>query len=151
MGGMDEWRTRLAAELLDENAENAGERAGRSVFAPSRSTAMEIAFGRARSELTYVLALGRARAQSSAPSAPITGDVAGDAIWLRVGEARLAFTFDRDAGEIAMSAPGRDAKLAVREDGTLAANGEPCEIDALVRDAIDATVRAWKMAGAKKE
>lgn len=124
---MDEWRSRLAADLLDAPASPGG--------ALAHATAMEIAFGKARSELTYVLALGRAH------RVPITGDVAGDAIWIRLGEEHLAFTFDRASSVISMEATGRANASITRPDA----------IDEAVREAVDTAVRAWKMNAAKKE
>jgi hypothetical protein len=141
---MDEWRTRLASELLArENAAGAGADArtsARDAFAPSGPTAMEIAFGRARSELTYVLELGRAH------HLPIVGSVVGDDVWIRIGEARLAFTLDRAALAIAAKVVGRDETTLAWDDAARAvtAGGAAIDVDAFVREAIDATVRAWK-------
>jgi hypothetical protein len=137
---MDEWRTQLVAQLLGDARGNdrAGADASRDLAA---STAMEIALGKARSELTYVLELGRAH------HLPIVGNVVGDEVWIRLGEARLAFRFDRSALRMVASVVGRgeawlayDAKMrAVVIDG-----GAPVDVDRFVREAIDATVRAWK-------
>ena len=138
---MDEWRTRLAEELLSAQDKATGDRP--TAFGPpliSGPTAMEIAFGKARSELTYVLELGRAH------HLPIVGNVVGDDIWIRLGETKLAFRFDRTASKIAGTVVGQDALLSwdPQSRAIVTRIGKPIDVEWFVRDAIDATVRAWK-------
>jgi hypothetical protein len=140
---MDEWRNRLAEQLLG-NPEHAHD--GNRPKAPASAmisgvTAMEIAFGKARSELTYVLELGRAH------HLPIVGSVVGDEVWIRLGETKLVFQLDRATPKVTAKAHGRSdtrmtwdaASRAIVTDGN-----KVIDVEWFVRDAIDATVRAWK-------
>jgi len=130
---MDDWQKSLHAAIVPE--------ASQPSMNPSADTALEIAFGYARSEVTYVLELARTHKQKAA------GAVAGDQVWLTLGDARLAFAFDRKGRTITVQVPGQDeatltydaAKHAVVGPG-----GEPVDMRAKVRQAIDATVAAWK-------
>src|SRR5271156_6082379 len=99
----DDWRARLAVELLGEDEVEPISQ--RLTFAPEGATAMEIAFGQARSELTYVLELGRAH------HLPVVGAVVGDEIWIRIGEAKLSFRLDRQATVIHANVSAADSTL----------------------------------------
>ena len=75
---MDDWRGRLASELLG----TPGSAGAQSSGAPSSSTgttALEIVIGHARSEMAYVLEFGRAH------GLPVTGSIFGDDSGLRRG------------------------------------------------------------------
>ncbi len=136
---MDDWRTKLAAELLGDR-----KTAEPFDFSPSGLTALEIAFGQARSEVTYVLELGRAH------GVPVVGNVIGDDVWLRLGATTVRFAIDRNQQRIVAQVPGRPDDT-ISWDGakrSLARAGEPCDIKAFVRSALDATVAAWKKAPA---
>ncbi len=136
--GVDDatWRSRLVAELLG------GHRASASFsFSPEGATALEIALGKARSELTYWLELGRAH------HLPVVGNVMGDEVWIRLGESTLRFTLDRTASLVTTSAAGKaattmawDAARRTIVDG----EGAPVDVDALVRASVDAIVSAWR-------
>jgi len=130
---MDEWRQKLLGELVPEAP----------TMQRSAATELEIAFGYARSELTYVLELGRAH------KLPATGAVYGDDVWLTLGSAKLRFVYDRKNGAITASIPGRDEQRITYDAGAHALDGPsagPFDMRAFVREAIDATVAAYKAA-----
>jgi hypothetical protein len=131
----DDWRLNLAAKLLgDGGAERANS------FAATGTTALEIAFGQARSEATYVLELARAH------GVPATGNVIGDEVWVRLGTSTARFTMDRGERRIRASSPGRSEAAIVWDEGKrhLALDGEAVDMQRFVRDAIDAMVSAFK-------
>ena len=139
MGSMDhEWRARLAAELIGESGIQPASQ--RATFAPDGATAMEIAFGHARSELTYLLELGRAH------HLPVVGVVAGDEIWVRLGESKISFRFDRQATVIHASVAGAESSLSwdPKVRAVVTNDGRAVDVQTLVQSAIDATVRAFK-------
>jgi hypothetical protein len=134
---MDEWRQRLFGELVPETS--------RPTTDLTAATALEIAIGMARSEVAYVLELGRAH------KLPVAGNVNGDDVWLAIGGARARFTYDRRKGVIAAVVPGHeDATIAW--DATAhalrgpAAGGAAFDARTFVRTALDAVVAAWKSA-----
>jgi hypothetical protein len=134
---MDEWRSGLVSRLLGEQHP-----AAKTSFDPSAGAQLEIAFGRARSELTYLLELGRAN------GLPFTGSLVGDEIWVRLGDrTTLTFRIERASASILANVPGRGDVL-VRWDGAksslVEANGDPVDIPAFVRTAIDAAVAQFK-------
>jgi hypothetical protein len=118
--GMDEWHRKLVKDLTQETA------AG---FAPDAAASLEIAFGHARSALTYALELARAH------RIPVAGNVTGDSIWLQLGDGRIRFTMNRRAGEVVVLRPGQD-------ETTVKAGGE--DLGVMARTAIDALVTAFK-------
>jgi len=126
---MDDWRRNLFGQLVPE--------ARRPTTDHSAATALEIAFGVARSEIAYVLEVARAHKQ------PVGGSVVGDDIWLALGGARLRFIYDRKNAVIIATVPGRD-DVKIAFDGSLQIAGKPVDAKELVRDAIDATVAVWK-------
>jgi hypothetical protein len=73
--------------------------------------------------------------------------VAGDQVWLTLGDARLSFAFDRKGQKITVKVPGQD-EATLTFDGekhaVVDAAGEPIDMRAKVRQAIDATVAVWK-------
>jgi len=117
---MDDWHRRLVKELVAETP------AG---FLPDAAAALEIAFGHARSALTYALELARAH------RLPASGAVNGDDIWLQLGGGRVRFTLNRREGHIVVNRPGQD-EVRVRADGV--------DMTTMARDAIDALVAAWR-------
>lgn len=120
LGLMDDWHRKLAGELAQETP------AG---FVPDAAAALEVAFGRARSALTYALELARAH------RLPATGSVGGDSIWMQLGEGRIRFTLNRRAAEVVVQRPGQDEVRVV-------AGGD--DLGQLARDAIDGIIGAWR-------
>ena len=138
---MDEWRTRLAEELLSAQQPSEGDRPTvEGLTMVSGPTAMEIAFGKARSELTYVLEFGRAH------HLPIVGSVVGDDVWIRLGETKLGFRLDRTTSKITATVVGQDASMTwdPKSRAIVTGSGKAIDVEWFVRDSIDATVRAWK-------
>jgi hypothetical protein len=134
----DEWRARLAAELLGED--DAPPVSQRMTLAPDGATAMEIAFGQARSELTYVLELGRAH------QLPVVGAIVGDEIWIRLGDSKLSFRLDRQATVIHATIGDAESTLTWDAKGRaiVTSGGKAVDMQSFVQGAIDATVRAFK-------
>jgi hypothetical protein len=130
---MDDWQKSLQAAIVPE--------ASQPSMNHSADTALEIAFGYARSEVTYVLALMGTHKQKAA------GVVAGDQVWLALGDARLSFAFDRKGQKITMHVPGQDEATLTfdaQKHAVVGSSGEPVDMRAKVRQAIDATVAVWK-------
>ena len=133
---MTDWRSRLTEQLLGPP--------GSSPTRTDPAALLEIVVGNARSELAYVLELGKTH------GLPITGSITTDDMWIRVGATTLRFNYSRRAGVIVASIVGREdqqlrydaAKLAV-----VTPTGEPLDAPTYVREAIDATVNAWKVSG----
>jgi hypothetical protein len=134
---MNDWRSKLTEQLLGP--------AGRFDAArPNSGAALEIVFGHARSELTYVLELGRTH------NLPVSGSVTGDDIWLRVGATSLRFHFSRRAGVIVASVIDReDVQLRYDPEQRAVVTPDGVVVDpaGFVREAIDATVTAWRSSG----
>ncbi len=138
---MDDWRERLASELVG------GAGATGASGPPSSSegiVALEIVIGHARSEMTFVLELGRAH------GLPVTGSIFGDDVWVRIGATTLRFNLSRRAGVIVTSVVGRgDSQLKWSPERRSVVDPEGAPLDAIsfVRGAVDATVGAWKASG----
>jgi hypothetical protein len=120
---MDEWHRRVVRDLVAETP------AG---FAPDATAALEVAFGKARSAIAYVLELARAHRIAAG------GNVFGDDVWLQLGGGRVRFTLNRREGHIVVARPGHD------ETRIVAGAAETAEVSALVREAIDALVAEWR-------
>ncbi len=120
---MDDWHRKLATDLAQETP------AG---FVPEPAAALEIAFGHARSALTYALELARAH------RIPAAGNVAGDSIWMQLGERRVRFTLNRRAGEVVVLHRGQDEQR-VRAGGEGGA-----DLGAMARAAVDDMVEAYR-------
>jgi hypothetical protein len=116
---MDDWHRKLVKELGSETA------AG---FVPDAAAALEIAFGQARSAIAYALELARAHHINAA------GNVAGDSVWLQLGDGRIRFTLNRRAGEVVVIRPGHDEMRVTVET----------DLGAMAREAIDALISAWR-------
>jgi hypothetical protein len=135
---MDDWRKALTDQLLAPTSQRAPVSGVESV------TALEIVLGQARSEMTYVLELGKAH------TLPVTGSVNGDDIWLRVGATTLRFNYSRRAGVIVASVVGREdqqLRWSAEQRAVTLPNGDVLDAASYVREAIDATVNAWKSSG----
>ncbi len=134
---MSDWRSRLTEQLI-------GPSGGPQSTRPDPSALLEMVHGQARSELTYLLELGKTH------SLPVTGSVTTDDIWIRVGATTLRFNFSRRGGVIVASVVGReDQQLRYSADkkAVVTPDGEPIDAVSYVREAIDATVNAWKASG----
>lgn len=120
---MDDWHRKLARELVSETA------AG---FVPDAAASLEIAFGEARSAITYALELARAH------HIPAAGNVAGDGIWLQLGDGRVRFVLNRRDGNLTVVRPGHDeARIPLAE-------AAKTDLGKMAREAIDALVAAWR-------
>jgi hypothetical protein len=119
---MDDWHRKLVQELVG------GTPAG---FVPDAAAALEIAFGKARSAVTYTLELARAH------RIPAAGNVTGDDIWLQLASGRVRFTLNRREAYVVVQRQGQD-ELRVRADA-----GAP-DLGAIAREAIDALVTSWR-------
>jgi hypothetical protein len=116
---MDDWHRKLVNELGKETP---------SGTVPDAAASLEIAFGQARSAITYALELARAHHIAAA------GNVAGDSVWLQLGEGRIRFTLNRRSGDVVVIRPGHDEiRVTVETD-----------LGAMAREAIDALVQAWR-------
>jgi hypothetical protein len=134
---MDEWHRKLALDLGVEPP-NTTDLDG--------ATVLEIAFGRARSAVAYALELALAH------RLPATGNVAGDDVWLRLGEARARFTLNRREGHVLVSRPGLEP-VRVRWDATNRAIVQDpgdgpsvavANLDAMAQASIDLLVASWR-------
>jgi hypothetical protein len=125
---MDDWHRKLAGELAQETPQG---------FVPEPAAALEIAFGQARSAITYALELARAH------RLPVAGNVSGDSVWIQLGDGRVRFTLNRRAGEVSITRPGADETF-------VKAGGE--DLGGVARTAIDGLVAAWRAlpAGVKR-
>jgi hypothetical protein len=127
-----DWHRKLAADLVRETP------AG---FAPDGAASLEIAFGQARSAVTYALELARAHRLKAA------GNVSGDAVWLQLGDGRVRFTLNRREGTILAERKGKDDVRVKWDDGQRAivdGAGAAADVGALAEEAIDALVAAWR-------
>ncbi len=136
---MDEWHRKLAVDL-GVDPSNATVLDG--------ATVLEIAFGRARSAVAYALELALAH------RLPATGSVAGDDVWLRLGEARARFTLNRREGHVLVSRPGLEPvrvrwdgtnRAIVQDSGDGAAAAAAVNLDTLARASIDLLVASWRV------
>jgi hypothetical protein len=134
---IDEWHRKLAVDL--------GAAAPKAT-ALDGSTLLEIAFGRARSVVAYALELALAH------RLPATGSVAGDDIWLRLGDARARFTMNRREGLVLVSrwqvddvrARWDEARHAIVEIGTGGVSGDIIDLEAMAQSSIDGIVAEWR-------
>ncbi len=134
---MTDWRSRLSEQLLGPPGSSPPSR-------PDPAALLEIVLGQARSELTYVLELGKTH------SLPVTGSVNTDDMWIRVGATTLRFNYSRRAGVIVASVVGREdqqLRYDPEKKAVVTPDGEPLEATGYIREAIDATVNAWKASG----
>jgi hypothetical protein len=120
---MEDWHRKLARELVSETP------AG---FVPGEAASVEIAFGEARSAITYALELARAH------RIPAAGNVAGDGIWLQLGDGRVRFVLNRREGNVTVVRPGHD------ESRITLAEALKADLGKMAREAIDALVAAWR-------
>jgi hypothetical protein len=127
---MDDWHRKLVEQLVGDTPKG---------FVPDSGTALEIAFGKARSAVAYTLELARAH------RVPATGSVTGDDVWLALGEGRVRFTLNRREGHVVVHRPGQD-ELRLRGGDVASAGGAGTgeDLGTLARASIDALVAAWR-------
>jgi hypothetical protein len=136
---MDDWHHRLVRDFTSETP--AGP-------APEGPSALEIALGQARSVVTYALELARAHRIAA------RGNVAGDDVWLQLGDMRARFTLNRRDAQLLVTrsgpGPGTQEEMRVHWDERkrvlVAADGDGAlaDVEAMARGAIDAVVAAWR-------
>ncbi len=107
---------------------------------------MEIAFGRARSALLYVLELGRAYRLNA------SGNLAGDDIWLQLGQARVRFTLNRRQEVVVVRSLREELRLAWSKPtrALLDGGGTPRDLETIAQQAIDELVEDWHAHPASK-
>jgi hypothetical protein len=142
---MDDWHRRVAVEIVSDTP--AGARlASPSALAPEAATALEIALGEVRSVITYVLEIARAHRLAA------SGNVAGDDVWLQLGDVRLRATLNRREGHAVLAVTGlsgtgrAEARLRWDDDKRAIVDGSGARTDAaaLAREHIDGMVSAWR-------
>jgi hypothetical protein len=143
---MDTWHQKLALDLGTAGAPlPAPDGAGAPAAGLDGMTLLEIAFGRARSVVAYALELAVAH------RLPAAGSVAGDDVWLRLGNARARFTMNRREGHVVVSSGSAEVCArwddARREIVELDARGEPgpiVDLEAMARSTVDGIVAEWR-------
>ena len=68
----------------------------------------------------------------------LAGNVAGDGIWLQLGDGRVRFLLNRRDGNVTVLRPGHDETRIALADAAKADLGK------MAREAIDALVAAWR-------
>jgi hypothetical protein len=134
---MDDWHSKLARDLMAETPVPGG---------GDSAASMEIAFGQARSAITYALELARAH------RLPATGRVAGDDVWLQFGDGQVRVTLNRRDGNIVVDAhvpgpskPRHDETRLHWHDGSFVdENGSAADPSAITRTMIDVLVADWR-------
>jgi hypothetical protein len=134
---IDEWHRKLALDLGG---------AAPAATMLDGATLLEIAFGRARSIVAYALELALAH------RLPATGSVAGDDIWLRLGDARVRFTMNRREGFVLVSrwqvddvrARWDEARRAIVELDADGLSGAMVDLEAMAQSSIDGIVTEWR-------
>jgi hypothetical protein len=132
---MDDWRNRIAADLLGVAPTSTGN------FAPDGAASLEIALGLARTEVAYFLAIGRTN------QLPMNGNVQGDDVWLQLGATKLRFLYARKEHAIVATVAGHD-EIKITWDAPsrrlVVPTGEAFDMKDFVRRAIEDTVATWK-------
>jgi hypothetical protein len=138
-GRMDDWHNRLARDIVAETP------AGRL---EDGDATLEVAFGDARAAVTYALELARAH------RLPALGNVAGDHLWLRLGDGSVRVTLNRRASVVEADvaraptegAAGRVTTVRWKEDarGLCDEQGSAMDLGAMARAAIADLVSDWK-------
>lgn len=126
----DDWHVRLHHDLASDS---------RSV-ASDEGTALEIAFGQARTAVTYAIELARAH------RIPVQGASSGDDVWFQLGDWRTRIMLNRRERRLIARQPGRE-EAHVRWDcdrGTAMSENGPVDVGTLAREGIDAVVAAWR-------
>jgi hypothetical protein len=126
----DDWHVRLHHALSSDS---------RSV-ASDEVIALEIAFGQARTAITYAIELARAH------RIPAQGATTGDDVWFQLGDWRTRVVLNRRERHLIARRPGQD-ETRVRWDcsaDTAMTDDGPIDVGTLTREGIDAVVAAWR-------
>jgi len=136
---MDDWHNRLARDIVAETPAGKLE---------DGDAMLEVAFGSARAAVTYALELARAH------RLPAMGNVAGDHLWMRLGDGSVRVTLNRRASlveaDVSRSpiegAPARVTTVRWKEDarGLFDEEGTALDLGAMARAAIADLVSDWK-------
>jgi hypothetical protein len=137
---MDEWHRKVAGQLV-VHARGRGQTEGES--------ALEIAFGRVRAAVTYLLEFARAHRVA------VIGHVAGDDIWVQLGGgARVRCTLNRRDAIVVLRVPDQDGRV-LRWDPTQAAivdgGGGQFDLVGAAHAALEALVAEWAARPALEE
>jgi hypothetical protein len=127
---LDDWYQKLARDLVRRTP---------TASRDQHSTALEVAFGRARAATAYVLELARAHRM------PATGGVVGDDIWVQLGDDRARFTLNRRAGHVAVRT-GHDERCLLWDDARCVlvdTRGTPSDLEQIARTTLEAMVDEW--------
>jgi hypothetical protein len=125
-----DWQARLQHEFAS----------GSNAVASKEAIALEIAFGQARTTITYAVELARAH------RIPAQGSTAGDDVWFQLGDVRMRVTLNRRERYLSVRRPDRE-EMRVRWDchrATVVADEESVDVGCLARSGIDAVVAAWR-------
>ena len=100
----------------------------------------EIAFGRIREVVSYVLELARAH------RLPASGNLVGDDVWILVGQARARFTLNRREGMLLVRTTKFELRLAWSKElhCLVDPSRRPCDVKALARSAMDELIAQWQ-------
>jgi hypothetical protein len=136
---MDDWRTKLAKELIAETPARE---------APEAAVAMEVSFGEARSAINYALGIAHAHRFR------VTGRVDGDDVWIRLGDGQVRVTLNRRRAEITLDVhrlpqgpqgvPRHEEKRLHWRDGSLTDGTSRVDLGELTRASIDVLVQDWR-------
>ena len=128
---MEDWHRQLVREFVARTPSGAQD---------ERATALEVGFGRAREATAYALELARAHRFAA------SGCVAGDDVWLQLGEARARFTLNRREGTVVVRAVGEEKRLRWDEakGSVVDAQGAAADVGDIARRALDALVEGWR-------
>jgi hypothetical protein len=134
---MDDWHQRLSNQLLGTVPQT---------LSPTASAQLDIAFGYARTEVSYLLGLAHTA------RLPVTGSVMGDDIGVQLGTTMLRFVLSRgDGGFITATIPGQEKPIRLMWDAgrqSMMLGDQPIEMRDYVRSAVEATVTAYNAAPA---
>jgi hypothetical protein len=137
-GPMDDWHNRLARDIVAETPAGKLE---------DGDAMLEVAFGSARAAVTYALELARAH------RLPALGNVAGDHLWMRLGDGSVRVTLNRraslveaDVSRAPTEASPRVTTVRWKEDarGLFDETGAALDLGAMARTAIADLVSDWK-------
>lgn len=100
----------------------------------------EIAFGRVREVVAYVLELARAH------RLPASGNLVGDDVWILFGQARVRVTLNRRESALLVRTSRLEQRLGWSSElrCVIDASGRPCDVKALARSVMDDLIAQWQ-------